>query len=43
VPTGIQIIGPTFSDAAVIEAALQYEAAAPAYFLPGSGLPGFAA
>lgn len=43
VPTGIQIIGPTFCDAAVIGAALQFEAAAPGLFLPGSGLPGFAA
>ncbi|MBI1173268.1 amidase [bacterium] len=43
VPTGIQIIGPTFCDAAVIGAALQYEAAAPGCFLPGSGLPGFGA
>ena len=39
VPTGIQIIGPTFCDAAVIGAALQYEAAAPVLFLPGAGLP----
>jgi amidase len=39
VPTGIQIIGRTFDDAAVIGAALQYEAAAPEMFLPRSGLP----
>ncbi len=43
VPTGIQIIGPTFLDSAVIEAALLYEAAAPELFLPQSGLPGFGA
>jgi len=43
VPTGIQIIGPTFCDAAVIGAALQYEAAAPGLFLPHCGLPGFGA
>lgn len=43
VPTGIQIIGPTFSDGAVIGAALQYEAAAPELFLPKSGLPGLGA
>jgi amidase len=41
VPTGIQIIGRTFDDAAVIGAALQYEAAAPDMFLPRSGLPPF--
>lgn len=43
VPTGIQIIGRTFDDAAVIGAALQYEAAAPDLFLPRAGLPAFAA
>lgn len=43
VPTGIQIIGRTFDDAAVIGAALQYEAAAPELFLPRSGLPKLAA
>ena len=41
VPTGIQIIGRTFDDTAVIGAALQYEAAAPELFLPRAGLPTF--
>ncbi len=41
VPTGIQIIGRTFDDTAVIGAALQYEAAASELFLPRSGLPTF--
>lgn len=42
VPTGIQIIGRTFDDAAVIGAALQYEAAALELFLPRARLPTFA-
>ena len=43
VPTGIQIIGRTFDDAAVIGAALQYEAAAPDLFLPRAGVPSLVA
>lgn len=33
IPTGIQIVGPTFDDLRVFQAALQYEAAAPQLFL----------
>lgn len=43
VPTGIQIVGPTFDDLAVFRAAFLYEAAAPEMFLPLSGRPGFGA
>ena len=43
VPTGIQIVGPTFDDLTVFNAARLYESAAPDQFLPGSGLPGFGA
>lgn len=39
VPTGLQIVGRTFDDAGVFEAAMMYEAAAPANFMPASGLP----
>ena len=39
VPTGLQIVGRTFDDPAVFEAAMLYEAAAPAQFLPAAGLP----
>lgn len=39
VPTGIQIVGPTFDDLTVFRAAQLYEEAAPGLFLPGSGLP----
>ncbi len=41
VPTGIQIIGPTFDDLTVFRAARVYEAAAPEMFLPLSGRPSF--
>jgi amidase len=41
VPTGIQIVGPTFDDLAVFEAASLYAQAAPGMFLPASGIPGF--
>ncbi len=41
VPTGLQIVGPTFDDLTVFRAAMQYEGAAPDMFLPASGLPGF--
>lgn len=40
-PTGIQIVGPTFDDLAVFRAAMAYEAAAPDLFLPAAGLPAF--
>lgn len=39
IPTGIQIVGPTFDDLTVFRAAMLYEAAAPDLFLPASGLP----
>ncbi len=39
VPTGVQIIGRTFDDLTVFRAAMTYEAAAPAQFLPSAGLP----
>jgi amidase len=39
VPTGIQIVGPTFDDLTVFRAAMLYEAAAPEMFLPASGRP----
>jgi amidase len=39
VPTGIQIVGPTFDDLTVFRAAMLYESAAPEMFLPMSGLP----
>jgi amidase len=39
VPTGIQIVGPTFDDMAVFRAAMLYEKAAPEMFLPSSGRP----
>lgn len=39
VPTGLQIIGPTFSDGAVFQAAYQYEATAPEMFIPEAGRP----
>lgn len=39
VPTGIQIVGRTFDDMGVFEAAMLYRNAAPGLFLPGSGLP----
>jgi amidase len=41
VPTGIQIVGPTFDDLAVFEAAALYESAARDAFLPLSGIPDF--
>ncbi len=41
VPTGIQIVGPTFDDLAVFRAAMLYQAAAPERFLPRSGVPVF--
>ena len=39
VPTGIQIIGPTFSDGTVFQAAYQYEMTAPEIFIPEAGKP----
>ncbi|WP_167853425.1 amidase [Roseovarius aestuariivivens] len=42
IPTGIQIVGRTFDDRGVFEAAMLYREAAPDLFLPASGLPGFA-
>ena len=39
IPTGIQIVGPTFDDLTVFRAAMLYELAAPEHFLPASGLP----
>ena len=39
IPTGIQIVGPTFDDLTVFRAAMLYEAAAPQMFLPAAGLP----
>ena len=39
VPTGIQIIGPTFDDPAVFQAAYQYEAEVPEMFIPAGGRP----
>lgn len=39
IPTGVQIVGPTFDDLMVFRAAMLYEAAAPGMFLPASGLP----
>jgi amidase len=41
VPTGLQIVGPTFDDLAVFRAADLYAEAAPEVFLPQSGLPEF--
>ena len=39
VPTAMQIVGPTFDDLKVFEAAYEWERLAPAMFLPGSGIP----
>jgi len=39
VPTGLQIVGRTFDDSAVFEAAMLYEAEASAQFMPTAGLP----
>jgi amidase len=40
VPTGIQLVGPTFEDAAVFQAAAAYQAAAP-HFFTGDRFPTF--
>lgn len=40
VPTGMQIVGPTFDDARVFEAAYLYESKAPDLFLTGDKRPG---
>jgi Asp-tRNA(Asn)/Glu-tRNA(Gln) amidotransferase A subunit family amidase len=39
IPTGIQIIGPTFRDDLVFQAAYQYEATAPEMFIPEAEKP----
>lgn len=39
IPTGLQIVGPTFDDLTVFRAAMLYERHAPHMFLPGSGVP----
>jgi len=39
IPTGIQIVGPTFDDLTVFRAAMLYESVAPEMFLPASGIP----
>ena len=39
VPTGIQIVGPTFRDESVFQAAYQYEMTAPEMFIPEAGRP----
>lgn len=39
VPTGIQIVGPTFDDLRVFQAAMQYEATAPELFIPKGRRP----
>jgi len=42
VPTGIQIVGRTFDDVGVFEAALSYEAALGGWYNQASQLPTFA-
>lgn len=41
VPTGLQIVGRSFDDQTVFEAAMLFEAGAPDRFLPGATLPAF--
>lgn len=43
VPTGLQLVGPTFDDLAVFRAAMFYETVMADQFLPNAALPGFTA